>query len=90
MAVVVFRNGDQLLAEAGADHCGHAALHLHAGGVEVAGVRREHHQGQMDEAVVGDEVSTESWAASMQKCRVGARPGVWSVWVTRRLQMLPG
>lgn len=67
MTVVVFRNRDQLPAETGAHHCGHDALHLHARGVEVAGVRRKHHQGQMDEAVVGDEVSTESWDASTQK-----------------------
>lgn len=50
------RHGDQLPAEAGADHRGHAALHLHARGVEVAGVCRQHHQRRVDEAVVGDEV----------------------------------
>lgn len=59
----VFRNRDQLPAEAGAHHRGHAAVHLHAGGVEVAGARREHHQGPVDEALVGDEVSTDSWDA---------------------------
>lgn len=89
MTVVVFRNQDQLPAETGAHYCGHAALHLHAGGVEVAGVCRKHHQGQMDEAVVGDEVSTESWVASMQKSRVCARSRVGSGWVMRSLQMLP-
>lgn len=57
MAVVVFRHRDQLPAETGAHHRGHHAVHLHAGGVEVAGVRRKHHQGRVDEAVVGDEVS---------------------------------
>lgn len=57
VVVVVFRNRDQLPAQTGAHHCGHDAVHLHAGGVEVAGVRREHHQGPVDEAVVGDEVS---------------------------------
>lgn len=59
MTVVIFRNRDQLPAETGAHHRGHHAVHLHAGGVEVAGARRKHHQGQLDEAVVGDEVSTE-------------------------------
>lgn len=63
MTVAVFRNRDQLPAETGAHHRGHHAIHLHAGGVEVAGARRKHHQGQLDEAVVGDEVSSEWWAA---------------------------
>lgn len=67
MTVVAFRNRDQLPAEAGAHHRGHAAVHLHAGGVEVAGVRRKHHQGRMDEEVVGDEVSKDLWDTSTEK-----------------------
>lgn len=70
MTVVVFRNRDQLPAETGAHHCGHAAVHLHVGGVEVAGVCGKHHQGQMDGAVVGDEVSTGSWDAFTGKPNV--------------------
>lgn len=67
MAFVVFRNRDQLPAKTGAHHRGHAAVHLHAGGVEVAGVRRKHQQGRMDEEVVGDEVSTDLWDTSTEK-----------------------
>lgn len=80
MTVVVFRNRDQLLAETGAHHRGHAALHLHAGGVEVAGVRGKHHQGPVDEAVVGDEVSAPGWGAPTQKSSLREVP--------RGLQML--
>lgn len=51
------RDGDQFLAETGPDHRGHAALHLHAGGMEVASLPRKHPQGPVDAALVGDEVS---------------------------------
>ena len=59
------RNWDQLPTETGADHRGHAAVHLHAGGVEVASVCREYLQRWMDEALVGDEVSTVRDEASV-------------------------
>lgn len=51
------RDGDQLLVETSAHHRGHDAFHLHAGGMEVASVWRQHHQGRVDGAVVEDEVS---------------------------------
>lgn len=51
------RDRDQFSVETSTDHCGHNALHLHAGGMEVAGVQWEHQKGWMDEAVVEHEVS---------------------------------